>query len=169
MLGTRTAHLIILCIRVIKKICGCSGMSTVPLLWYCTCFTIVSSLRCYEKRHNAKFCITATLYEFRFPPTISSIWLVTAIHSLWLRMVAVNPSTVWNLKGKNAFLSLSCFSLKYFQPQNLIGDTVSPYYTDYILNDQTIKTVCPVPFNLNMLFCGINKFGQLPVLNPVIK
>lgn len=83
---------------------------------------------CGAAKNDAKFCITAALYEFRFPPTISSIWLVTAIHSLWLRMVAVNPSTVWNLKEKNAFQSQSCLSLKYFQPQNLIADTVSPTY-----------------------------------------
>lgn len=71
------------------------------------------------------------------------------------------PFNCLKFEGKeNAFLSQSCFSLKYFQPQNLIGDTVSPYYTDYILNDQTIKTVCPVPFNLNMLLCGMKKFGQ---------
>lgn len=158
MLGTRTAHLIILCIRVIKKIVDvleCQQFSSYGI-------APVSPLyhHCGATKNDAKFCITAALYAFRFPPSISSIWLDTAIHSLWLRMVAVNPSTVWNLKERNAFLSQSCFSLKYFQPQNLIGDTVSPYYTDYNLNDQTIKTVCPDPFNLNMLFCGINKFGQ---------
>lgn len=160
MLGTRTAHLIILCIRVIKKKLwmfwnvNSSPLMVFHLFHHCI---ITAVLR---KTYDAKFCITAALYSFRFPPSISSIKLVTAIHSLWLRMVAVYPSTVWNLKEKNAFLSQSCFSLKYFQPQNLIGDTVSPYYTDYILNDQTIKTVCPVPFNLNMLFCGMKNFGQ---------
>lgn len=157
MLGTRTAHLIILCIRVIKNIVDvleCQqfsfyGIAPVSPLYY----------HCGAAKNDAKFCITAALYAFRFPRSISSIWLVTAIHSLWLRMVAVNPSTVWNLKEKKC-ISKSAFSLKYFQPRNLIGDTVSPYYTDYISNDQTIKTICPVPFNLNMLFCGIKKIGQ---------
>lgn len=69
------------------------------------------------------------------------------------------PFNCLKFKGKKC-MSKSVFSLKYFQPRNLIGDTVSPYYTDYISNDQTIKTICPVPFNLNMLFCGIKKIGQ---------
>lgn len=110
MLGTRTAHLIILCIRVIKKKLwmfwnvNSSPLMVFHLFHHCI---ITAVLR---KTYDAKFCITAALYSFRFPPSISSIKLVTAIHSLWLRMVAVYPSTGKKCISKSVLLFIKIFS-----------------------------------------------------------
>lgn len=133
MLGTRTAHLIILCIRVIKKKLwmfwnvNSSPLMVFHLFHHCI---ITAVLR---KTYDAKFCITAAFYSFRFPLNISSIKLVTAIHSLWLRMVAVYPSTIWNLKEKKCISKSVLLFIKIFSTAELNrGHSISLLYRLHI-------------------------------------
>lgn len=80
------------------------------------------------------------------------------------------PFNCLKFEGKKCISKSVLLFIKIFSTAELNrGHSISLLYRLYIKRSNNKVCVCPVPFNLNMLICGINKFGQLPVLNPVIK